>query len=495
MRISEKLGLSMSPYEMDFLDVDIEKDSELYIDPFLIANSNSQWAIQTDLVIKSFFNEFKLSMEQNDYERAKDLFAYMSEPKENCLGMSKKGTTNGRGVGELNAQEIVDRIIKSNAIENNLVNNIEDLIIFVDDIDRDKLSDMVTNIIRKKLIEYTQQQCDFWNIPLTLSETLPYWSAQDCTWMYSENERLLIIDNREILLVPKSIISPINVYEGGKYKRHFVEEQEREFHLQRRSSLTRMRRLKNGSTRYYVLKRDVENDIKSKINNHEFENNKDYLRKYTQQYPNLFSEFVKSSKGKIESLSNEEIVKKLAELSIDDIIDKMIFKLKHIPTGRKNATEFHYYVKALLEILWYPYLVNPIVEREIHDGRKRIDITMDNNDKGGFFYKLHDISKIFCPYVYIECKNYGNDVANPEIDQLAGRFSSGRGQFGLLICRDLNNKDLFVKRCQDTYRDGRGLILYLVDDDIIQMLNAIHDEEPQRMWRLLEDKKREVIIS
>ena len=59
MRISEKLGLSMSPYEMDFLDVDIEKDSELYIDPFLIANSNSQWAIQTDLVIKSFFNGTK----------------------------------------------------------------------------------------------------------------------------------------------------------------------------------------------------------------------------------------------------------------------------------------------------------------------------------------------------------------------------------------------------------------------------------------------------
>jgi len=90
-------------------------------------------------------------MINKDYNKAGQLFLFMSEPKENCLGVSKKGTTNGRGVGKLNTQKILNRIIESNAVENGLVNNIEDIIIFVEDIDRDKLSDMVTNIIRKKV--------------------------------------------------------------------------------------------------------------------------------------------------------------------------------------------------------------------------------------------------------------------------------------------------------------------------------------------------------
>jgi hypothetical protein len=105
-------------------------------------------------------------MKFRDYDRARSLFAYMSEPKDNCLGISSQGTTNGKGLGELTTDLIVERIIESNAIEVDLVNNIEDIIIFVEDIDKDKLSDMCINILRYTLIEYTQNQCALWGIPL-----------------------------------------------------------------------------------------------------------------------------------------------------------------------------------------------------------------------------------------------------------------------------------------------------------------------------------------
>jgi len=76
-------------------------------------------------------------------------------------------------------------------------------------------------------------------------------------------------------------------------------------------------------------------------------------------------------------------------------------------------------------------------------------------------------------FIPVECKNYSKDPANPELDQISGRFSAQRGWFGVLCRRDLENKDLFVSRCRDTAVDGRGVILPLDDTDIIAMLDMI----------------------
>ena len=39
-------------------------------------------------------------------------------------------------------------------------------------------------------------------------------------------------------------------------------------------------------------------------------------------------------------------------------------------------------------------------------------------------------------------------------------------RFGLLLCREIDNRVLFLKRCTDTFRDGRGLIIPLTDEDL-----------------------------
>ena len=493
MKVIEKLNLKVSQFEIDFVNIDLDIDTPLYIDPFLIANSNSPWAINADKTIKNFFNTFKTFMLKRNYDKVYELFSFMSEPKETCLGVSKTGTKNGRGVGEFNTKEIVDWIIKSNAIERNLIKNIEDIILFVDNIDRDKLSDMTTNIIRKELIDYTKAQCDLWGIKLIEGETLPFWSATNGYWANTD-EDLLLIDGSNILLTPKAIVSPIDIYHVSKYEWYYIFEQERQNHLARRSSLVKYKTLKGGRIRPYLPKIDVKNDIKDQIDRGGYTNFKDYVRQYTHQQPKVFTQFTEASRRLIASLSNKLIGNKTSDDDINEIIDKLIERLKKIPTGKEHASRYHHYIRSLLEILWYPYLMNPIIEREIHDGRKRIDIVMDNNAKDGFFFKLHNISKIFCPYIYIECKNYESDIANPEIDQLSGRFSTSRGMFGLLVCRNLANQDVLKKRCQDTYVDGRGLIICLTDEDIIHMLEALKTNDMQTIWGILDNKKRDIMI-
>ena len=73
--------------------------------------------------------------------------------------------------------------------------------IFIDGIGKDKVSDATTNILREKLIDYTEKQCDLWDIPLT--QDVPsgfYWDISRRAW-YQKHCRRLVIENKPYILV------------------------------------------------------------------------------------------------------------------------------------------------------------------------------------------------------------------------------------------------------------------------------------------------------
>ena len=472
MKITELFSLGVDQMQVDFVDVNIDHDYPLYIDPYLISTRTDPWSVNVDRTIKSFFSAVASNVRAGNNPRAIELFMFMSEPKETCLGISSTGTTNGRGVGEGNATEIIEEIIRSRAIEMGVVQNIEDVIVFVDDVDKDKLSDMTTNIIRKHLIDYTKEQCEMWGIPLQRKESLPYWDSQIEDWN-STWEEILIYNGRELLLVPKAIVSPISEYNAQKYGWHFVVTNERNEQLARRSSLVKLKKYKNGKEKYYLPKSDVDRYISSKVLSGEFESKKDYLRDYTQKRPELFERFRSTRAGLVSSLTNNDIASFSGAVDVTSIVDALVVSLRSIPQGTSNASEYHHFIKCILEMLFYPRLNNPTIEERIHDGRKRIDIVMSNIATKGFFYSLHNVHKIPSGYIFIECKNYTHDVGNPEIDQLSGRFAFNKGKFGLLMCRNVEDKPLLYKRCSDTYGDDRGLMIPLDDNDVILMLESL----------------------
>lgn len=161
----------------------------------------------------------------------------------------------------------------------------------------------------------------------------------------------------------------------------------------------------------------------------------------------------------------------------------MLAKVREIPTGQASATAYERAVESLLTALLYPDAANPVMQSEIHDGRKRVDIQYDNMAGAGFFQWLsrHYPSAL----IFAECKNYGGRVANPELDQLSGRFSPGRGQFGLLIVRAFDDKERFLQRCRDTALDRRGYIIALDDDDLAELVEARINDADYRNWLLL----------
>ena len=455
MRLSKHFKLGASQAELDFIDIDTSKDIPLFLDPYLLSIRQDPWSIEADNTIKSFFGFFLGLLYNGDREAARELFDHLHEPNETCLGLSRK-KPKGRGVGDEDAQRIFDSLANSRAAQTGLLQDLEDCRVFVKGIGKDKASDMTTNIIRRHLIEYTIQQCNQWEIPLIAGSSSGfYWNADLRIWEsgFSEN---LFVAGRRILLVPRSVVSYCKQYAPEKFHRHFLLRFLQHEHLKLGTDLVRERRSRKRKGERYVTKKSV-------IEREGAEFDKDFLTTFTLAHPQVFADFKTAERTKEEVISISELVSE----HIDVICTHLKEKLLSTKAGTEFATQYHRVVVSILDLLFYPRLTKPRVEQRIDDGRKRIDVTFDNGATAGFFFSLAHQSQIPCRYVFAECKNYGRDVGNPEVDQLGGRFSINTGRFGLLLCRSVENFDLLVKRCEDTQLAGRGLIIPLVDEDLI----------------------------
>ncbi len=411
----------------------------------------------------------------NDIDAAKQLFTHLHEPNSTCLGVSR-GVPQGRGVGRMDTEDIFNNILESNAIQTGLIENLEDNILFVAGFGKDKLSDMTTNIIKLHLIEYTQQQCKLHGIQLM--QNLPstfYWNRNNRRWEQHYTE-MLVIDDRSLLLIPKGICSYSKGYTPERYYNHFVLNFMQNEHLQLNSALVQTR--KSGER--FVTKKDLKEL-------HEF--SKEFLVNFTQRHPDVLRAFRRTTRSS--SLTNMEI----SDINLRDLIAALIDELQNIPAGTNDATRYHRLITGILELIFYPQLINPILEREIHEGRKRIDVTFDNAAESGIFFRLSNNMGLPCSYIMIECKNYSADPANPELDQLSGRFSPNRGRVGILLCRTIDNINLFLNRCKDTYNDDRGLIIPITDEDVITLLQNYNNWNNDFVETFLSNKIRDVAMN
>lgn len=483
MTISERFGLKRSQYELDFVDVDTDKDIELFLDPYFIAINDFPFAIQSHLSLKSYFACLLNALKEDRINDAEMLFSHLGETNEICLGFSKS-TPRGKGMGPSDAIKIFQSLKQSKALQTGIMENIEDFRIFVDNVDKDKTSDMTANIIKKQLIEYTQAQCNLWDIPLTKEVSSGFfWDRQSNSWKNKYTD-MLIIDGCKILLVPKRIVSFSKQYTPQKYKQHFVLNFLQDEQLRLNGPLVQQRKDKLGTP--FVTKKSLREDIEKSESI-----NKDWLAQFTAKHPEIFEKFRKETKSKIKPIANNDITfENVAELC--SFLEK---KLLSICTGGETATVYHRTIVGIIELLFYPHLCAPAIEQEIHEGRKRIDITFDNCAETGFFFRLCNTYDIPSPFIMVECKNYTRDIANPELDQISSRFSPNRGKMGIVACRAINNMDVFLARCADTYQDRRGLVIPLVDDDFITLLHYYAENNNTNIDTFLQNRFHKIAFS
>ncbi len=476
MRFSKRFRLKYSQPELDFVDIDTERDIRLYIDPYSFTRRNDEWSVLCHNTIVSFFQTAIDFIRDGSEERAKQLLSNLHEPNETCFGVSKR-KPRGRGVSGKQALDLYSALAESEAVHTGMISEISDCELLIPGIGPDKISDVTTNLVRRYLIEYTQNQCNLHRIPLTGNVTSgPLWYPATLSWE-EEYVHLPVVNERRILLVPKACVRRGIVFSHQKYYNDFVLNYLQTEHLNNLSSHL-IQVLRNGTRR--VTKKSLKEE--SPIS-------KRFLYTFTKHHPEVLRQYKESLNQTQPPLANV----------IDEDFDESMFaetliaRLRSISPGDEEATDFHHLMIGTLEFIFYPALINPRKEHPIHDGRKRIDITYTNAATSGLFYRIPVARRIVAVKLMVECKNYKNDPGNPELDQLSGRFGRDQGWVGILVARSFNNRSLFIARCRDTARSGRGYILPLVDKDIERMLDLISEGRREEVDRFIDGIFDEVI--
>jgi len=333
------------------------------------------------------------------------------------------------------------------------------------------------------LIEYTQAQCELLGIKTMSVPSGPLWNKENKKWT-NEYVNLPVCNERSVILVPKAIARFTIEFNHQEYYQHFVLNFLQSEHLDANSSLVRT--LKDGTKRPPFKKALKELHPLSK----------QYLYEFSKEHPDVLKNYKKSKNYSLDEITVEDLLLFASGQAEEQTFDFNFLadELDKIPAGDASAKKFHNHITGVLTAIFYPYLINPKKEQEIHDGRKRIDISFQNAAHDGFFFDLPNTKSVPSGYVFVECKNYSSDPANPELDQLSGRFSTNRGQFGFLVCRTFKNKDLFIQRCKDTAKDGRGRIIAFDDKDIRQLLDLRNKKDTRGINDFLEIRYQELVM-
>lgn len=458
-RVSEFYRLGRTQPTLDFVDVDVRGDVRVFLDPRAFRLLQSDWGEQCRDLLRTFFAEVLAAITAGDPIHARALLSKLREPNETHLGFSA-GASRGHGLGRESGQSVADALSASRAARTGLLQDLEDTVLLVPRIGHDVLSDITTNVLRGPLIAYTRQQADMHDIPTAQVASGPVWDPAGASWEESFVE-LPAPDHRKLLLVPKALVRYRMDFDKDEYYGDYLIPMLQDEELS-----------KPGSELVEMLKRGPR--VTKKSIKEKYGTSKDAVAALTATHRKALDGY-REQKGEYVSppLHHDAIAQVTRTAPID--LPALLDAVRSVPAGRQNATDFHLAVEGLLSALFYPALIDPQVEHDLHERRKRVDIRYTNAARSGFFAWLIQ-HRVPSQHVFVECKNYTGDPANPELDQLSSRFSPLRGQVGLLVCRTFKDKALFLQRCRDTAQDHRGFCLALDDNDLEHLVAGAEAE-------------------
>ena len=186
------------PRLVDYFNIPIT----LYLDPFLLWKSPSQQDNALHLFLINSFNHLGYMCSKGKTAEAIDTLVNISECSEVGLGTGK--TKRGLKISQKTASEILALFNTIPTISTSGFSHFEEIQLYVNNISKDRISDIACNFLKSFMIDFTQDECKKYNIPMRMFSGIAVYSNRThCL----EKEEIYLPFNPEdgypIILVPK----------------------------------------------------------------------------------------------------------------------------------------------------------------------------------------------------------------------------------------------------------------------------------------------------
>ncbi len=220
MRFSENFDIDRTQAELDFVDIPLDTDMRVFIDPYAVAVTKSPWCQMAHDLACNFFQCVLDRLREGDRDGALSLLSHLPEDNRTRLGYSKNDP-QGTGFGNDRAGPFLDALQSSEAFQTGQIEDIEDTALFVERVGFDMVSDMMTNVLRELLVSYTLEQCAVLGIPTPRRETFEAWRA-NTRWTRLTAD-FPTDGTRAIILVPRAIVRKNLSLQPNQYLTDFLD--------------------------------------------------------------------------------------------------------------------------------------------------------------------------------------------------------------------------------------------------------------------------------
>ena len=199
---------------LDFLDIPLDKDIEVFICPFLIENTKleNKFSLEVYDRLVSFLSKLnKEFVMPNKKALGISFLSHLHEPNEIHFGYSKR--SKGKAIAKEKATVIFEALRNNSFAKQGIhtTNEAHNVLLLVKGIGQDIMSDFILNVCRDIFSKFTAKQMIKNNITNTKSFQCEFYNDNSTKW---EKERYIlpVYQEGKIILVPKNIVSGKRAY-------------------------------------------------------------------------------------------------------------------------------------------------------------------------------------------------------------------------------------------------------------------------------------------
>ncbi len=429
-RLNDYHDLPITQEEVDFAIPFLNEDIPLFIDPFLLWKSPSLQDNSLHTAIVNSFNYLGLMYKRGDVDKAVALLISASECNEVGLGSSR--IRKGHRMGPDLALEILRLFDSVPQIRECGFLHFEEIQLLVENVSKDRVSDIASTFLKSFLIDYTIQSCEQYGIPVEGCSQRVYDYKSNVLKEETTNLPLNPETRDPIILVPRRWLrySPWIQYDDY-FRGYFLKQVDKNA-----SSTDRVSVLTYNRTHYDVLQA-----------------------------------YVASKERTQADCRNDPLFTPIPVVSAK----RRLSKLAKLPIGLEGKADrlFEDISSQLLSSLFYPHLDFAELQSRTHSGVLIRDLIFYNNRCTDFLAEIYDAYD--CRQIVVEMKNV-QSVKREHINQLNRYMIDGFGRFGVILARNKPSRNI-LRNTIDLWAGQRRCILILDDSDLCMMVEVFESKQ------------------